>query len=86
MGLKLPIYALVNTLPVRVVRVGDEVEVEAWDPETRKLKPAPQYLTVILMGQDEDGPVEVTRMGMDEWHERIKSFDKADDGNKTPRE
>jgi hypothetical protein len=73
-GLHLPIYAVVGDLPVRVFAAGEDVDVEAWDPGSQSMKRSPRYLPIVLMGQDEDGPVEVERLGVDEWTERVQEL------------
>lgn len=74
MTLDLPMYAVIGDLPVCALEDGDDVVVEAWDPETQQMVPAPKYLPQMLLGRDADGPVDVTVLPRGEWTARVNSL------------
>lgn len=70
-----PVYAYVQSLPVRIVRKPDGgLTMEQWDTKTRKLIKSTRYLSTVLFGRDEDGDVEVTRVPKEEWEAKIKAW------------
>lgn len=84
--LSLPMFAVIGNLPVRAYEDedGDNVEVEAWDPGSKKMKRAPQYLPQMLLGQDGDGPVDIEILPEGEWTARVKELTNNEEGTQTP--
>jgi hypothetical protein len=64
-------YYLIDTLPACI----DGVRIQAWNPQTRKLESAPQYLTHLTLGLDDDGEVvDITEISESEFKSRIAKF------------
>jgi hypothetical protein len=71
--LDLPMYALINDLPVCAKEDGDNVVMEEYDPGSRTLKPS-YRLSTLLHQADEDGPVDVKLLPEGEWTARVKEL------------
>jgi hypothetical protein len=65
-------YYMIDTIPACM---DDDFNIQAWNPETRKVEPAMQFLTYLTLGMDANyEPVDVEEVNKAQYDGAIKAF------------